>query len=349
MTSISRGQFESIVEAGILAPSADNRHLVEFESLGAAINLWGTSEFARAPFHRRVLCLIGFGAVAENMLLRASRLELAAEIDWFPDPAMPDLIGQVRLSPGSTPIDDIEAQIPRRHTNRRLFRGPPASESERESLQAEVARIPGVSLMWFDKDGLRRRMLRILLTAEAERFRCRPLHEDLFSSVRFDVGWTATADRGLPPAALEIEAPLRRAFMALRNWPLMQALDMFGAHYLIGARAAYVPCRLAPHLCVLGTTLAMDDGCLAIGRALERVWLRATALGLAFQPFAAPALLALDGYVEVRASVRHRLASRFAELAPGLTPLIAFRMGRAGPPSARTKRLPLQHYIRSVP
>lgn len=346
MTSISRGQFESIVEAAILAPSADNRHLLEFESLEGGINLWGTSEFVRAPFHRRVLCLIGFGAVAENMILRASRLELAAEIDWFPDPGRSELIGRIRLRPGSTAADNIEAEIPRRHTNRRLFRGPPISESERGSLQASVAHIPGVSLMWLDERGKRGRMLRILLTAEAERFRCRPLHEDLFASIRFDVGWTATADRGLPPGALEIEAPLRGAFKALRNWPLMRALDVLGAHYLIGARAAYLPCRIAPHLCMLGTTLTLDEGCLAVGQALERMWLTASALGLAFQPFAAPGLLALDGYVEVRAATRDRLASEFAELAPGVTPLIAFRMGRAAPPSTRTKRPPLQHYIR---
>ena len=128
----------------------------------------------------------------------------------------------------------------------------------------------------------------------------------------------------------------------------MRALDMFGAHYLIGARAAYVPCRIAPHLCVLGTTLTLDAGCLAVGRALERVWLKASALGLALQPFAAPGLLALDGYVEVRAAIRHRLASGFAAIAPGVTPLIAFRMGRAGPPSTRTNRFPVQHYVRST-
>ncbi len=346
MTPISLAQFESIVEAGILAPSADNRQLVQFELSETTISLWGTREFAKAPFHRRVLCLIGFGAVAENMLLRASRLALAAEIEWFPDPARLDLLGRIHLRPGSADTEEIEAEISRRHTNRRLFRGPPISERERESLQAEVARIPGVSLLWFDEPGLRRRMLRLLLTAEAERFRCRPLHEDLFSSIRFDVGWDATADQGLPPGALEIEPPLRWAFGALRYWPLMRALSAMGAHYLIGARAAYVPCRFAPHLCALVTALPLEDGCLAVGRALERAWLRASALGLAFQPFAAPALLALDGYRDVRASVRRRLAEGWAELAPGVTPLIVFRIGRAARPGVQTQRLPAGNYIR---
>jgi hypothetical protein len=345
VTNISRAQFESIVEAGILAPSADNRQPLQFELSESTILLWGTRDFANASFHRRVLHLIGFGAIAENMLLRASRLGLAGEIEWFPGRGSEDVVARAHLSPASADSEDIEAEIPRRQTNRRLFRGPPIGDCERERLQADVARIPGVSLIWFDEPVLRRRMLRLLLIAEAERFRCQPLHEDLFSSIRFDVGWVATTDQGLPPAALEIEAPLRWAFHTLRHWPLMRALDTIGAHYLIAARAAYLPCQLAPHLCALVTALPLDDGCLAVGRALERAWLRATGLGLALQPFAAPALLALDGYREVRTSIRNRLAKGWAELAPGFTPLIAFRMGHAAEPSVRAGRPPTRTYI----
>ncbi len=345
MTSIPQTQIESIIAAGILAPSADNRLPVRVELSGAEIRLWETGESARSTFHRRVLLLIGLGAMAENMRLRASRHGLALEIEWFPDAARSALLGRMRLSPASDGAEDIESEIPRRHTNRRLFRGPPMSERERHNLDADAARIPGVSLRWFDQPASRRHVLRLLLIAEAERFRCRPLHADLFSSIRFDLGWTATADRGVPPGALEIETPLRPAFEALRHWPLMRTLNAFGAHYLIGARAAYLPCRFAPHVGALVTTLDLDHGCLAVGRALERVWLRASALGLELQPFAAPALFALNGYHDVRASVRGRLAEGWAELAPGFTPLIAFRLGRAPMPSVRAGRPPTGTYL----
>lgn len=345
-SAVTRAKLESIVEAGILAPSADNRQLVEFEFSENGIGLLGNTEFANAPFHRKVLCLIGFGAVVENMLLRASRLGLTGEVEWFPDPAQRDLIAQVRLRAGSTGAEDIEAAIASRHTNRRFFRGPRMTHAERRTFESDVARVPGVKLLWFDEPGPRRRILRLLRTAESERFRSQPLHEDLFSSIRFDIGWAATADHGLPPGALEIEAPLRRAFAALRSWPLMRALNAIGAHYLIGVRAADAPCRFTPHLCALATTLTLEHGCTAVGRALERAWLRAGALGLAFQPFAAPALLALDGYRDVRGCVRTRLANGWAELAPGVTPLIVFRIGRANAPRVRSKRRPAQHYIR---
>ena len=126
----------------------------------------------------------------------------------------------------------------------------------------------------------------------------------------------------------------------------MRILSGLGAHLLIGARAAYLPCRLAPHLCAIVTTLPLEEGCLAVGRALERAWLKASALGLAFQPYAAPALLALEGYRDVRDSVRTRLSEGWAELAPAATPLIAFRLGRAPGPVVWTRRLPRGRYIR---
>jgi hypothetical protein len=346
MTRVSRPQFESIVEAGIWAPSADNRHPVEFELLESGIALWGTPAFGKAPFHRRVLGLIGFGAVAENMMVRASKFGLAAEIAWFPDIDRPQLVARIDLSSNAGRADDLDAAIPLRHTNRRFFRGPPMREPERRAIEAEAARIPGVRLLWFDGPEQRRRMLRLMLLAESERFRSKALHEELFSSIRFDVGWTATADEGLPPGALGIEPALRWAFRALRRWPLMRVLNGVGAHYLIGARGAYAPCHTAPHLCVLVTTLPLRSGCLAVGRALERAWLRATALGFEFQPFAAPALLALEDYGEVRPSIRHNLRKRWSELVSTGTPLIAFRIGRGASPPVRSGRLPAGEYCR---
>lgn len=349
LAAVSQAQFESIAEAGIWAPSADNRHQIEFELLGSAISLWATAGFTKAPFHRRVLGLIGLGAVSENMLIRASSLGFSGEVAWFPEPTRPDLLGRIDLRPGETVADELDAAIPVRCTNRRpFFHGPPMNESERESLEAEVSRVPGVRLLWFDQPQLRRELLRLLLIAESERFRSQPLHEELFASIRFDAGWNATADEGLPPGALEIEAPMRWLFKALRHWPLMRMLSTFGIHRLIGLRAAYVPARSAPHLCVLGTSLPGDEGYLAVGQALQRTWLRATAMNFAFQPFAAPGLLALHDYREVRQSVRESLNAGWKQLTDNSTCLLVFRIGRAAKASITAKRLSLSRYLRSL-
>lgn len=334
-----RAQSESIVEAGILAPSADNRHMLRFEIGAGAIVVRGDSAFGRAPFHRRVLALVSLGAVVENMTLRAESLGLRVEVVWADDSFSGSRLAELRLTPMEPQASSLEAAIPLRHTNRRaLFRGPALPREQQRQLTEDVGAVAGVRLHWLDAPTLRREAVQLVTLAETERFRSQPLHADLFSSVRFDVGWRATAAEGLPPGALEIEPPMRPLFEALRHWNAMRILNLLGAHRFIGLRGAYLPCRTAPHLCALATTLDLDRGAVAVGRALERVWLCAASLGLAFQPFAGSTLLALEGYREVRDSVGRRLRSGWSRLCPDALPLMVFRIGRARPPKVRTGR-----------
>jgi hypothetical protein len=163
--------------------------------------------------------------------------------------------------------------------------------------------------------------------------------------VRFDIGWKASCEEGLPPGALEVEPPLRRPFQALRSWPLMRLLRLFGFDLLLGLRAGYLPCRLSPHIGVIATDLDLERGALAAGRALERQWLRATKMGLALQPAAAAVVLALgDPDIGISQEVRHQLRTGWRSLVPHWTPVMLFRMGHAEKPSVVSSRKSLEHY-----
>jgi len=82
MSMLSRELAESIIEAGILAPSADNRHLLQFGIGYEEIRIAPSQDIEAAPFHRQVLWRISLGAVVENMTLRAARLGLGADVTW---------------------------------------------------------------------------------------------------------------------------------------------------------------------------------------------------------------------------------------------------------------------------
>ena len=332
-------QSESIIEAGVLAPSADNRHMLRFRISNGAILLRGTPEFERAPFHCRVLALISLGAVVENMALRAASLGIQAEVIGSDGGLTGTRLAELRLRPAVARADPLEAAIKTRHTNRRpVYRGPALLEAQRRQMTEDAEAVSGVRLLWLDSRDARRQALQLATIAETERFRCQPMHADLFANVRFDVGWRSTASDGLPPGALEIEPPMRPLFKALRHWGTMRVLNLVGMHRFIGLRAAYLPCRMAPHLCALATSLDLDRGAVAVGRALERVWLRATAFGMAFQPFAGAALLALEGYGEVKEDIRQRLKSGWVSLCGDMLPLMVFRIGHARPPTVRSVR-----------
>lgn len=339
--------FAALAEAAVLAPSADNGHVFHIEKATGSLRLWATPGFMVAPFHRRVLGLISLGAAAENVMLRAKRLGLCCGPIWFPDPQAPEILAEFRFEEGAQDSNALEAALASRHTNRRLvYHGPPLSTAERGLLDADVNSVPGAMLLWLDAPSLRRDALRLIASAESERFRNRPLHQELFGSIRFDAGWEGGVAEGLAPASLEIELPMRPIFTALRHWPLQRVLNTVGLHHLIALRAAYIPCRITPHLGVLSTSLEVELGAIAIGRALERAWLRATTLGFAFQPFAASTLLALEGYKDVPPTLRHRLADGWRRITGKGRALMVFRLGRAAPASARSGRQALETYVR---
>ena len=338
MSLLNAFERSSIVEAAVLAPSADNRHCFELQLSDERILLFGNRAYASAPFHRKVLALVSFGAVVENVRIRAAFLGYEARVHWMPDAADASLIAELRLAKTECTEHALDAAIPRRHTNRRLaYHGPRLSAPELAGLSKAVASIEGVSLHFMDSPTSRAKLLRLLRIAETERFNTPSLHEELFSAVRFDVGWHRSVEEGLAPCALSVEPGMRWAFRQLGRWPVMNLLRVLGFQHVLGFRAAYLPCRLAPHCAVLTTTLPLDRGALAVGMALQRIWLQAASSGLALQPFAAPALLALPDYVDVPSITRNRLRDAWPALLAD-TPVMVFRMGFATPPRGRSGR-----------
>ena len=329
-----------IARSGVLAPSADNQHVFRIEITDTAIRLWPTSEFAATTaLHRRVLGLISLGAVVENMQLRAGALGLITHVTWFLN-GSGGPIAQLDIQTGpAVQADELAAAIPSRHTNRRMYRGPGLTESETKLLDSAAGSVKGVRLIWLH-GAARRRALGLIWRAESERFLRQELHKEIFSSIRFDLSWRETADRALPPGALEIEPPMRPMFKALRHWQLMRPLTWIGVHHLIGLRAGWLPAWQAPALGVLVTALPVEQGAVAVGASLERLWLRGTLLKLAMQPLAASAVLPLQTAADRGASdaLRLKLNAGWKAIDPGSTPLMVFRIGRAARPTITSSR-----------
>jgi hypothetical protein len=345
--ALSEQQFRAVVQAGVLAPSAENYHPLRFARVDCSLFVLGTTQFVQAAPHRRVLLLMSAGAVVQNMLLAAGDLGFEYVVRWFPDPQRPELVARLDPGPGAPAADvALVGAIRSRHTNRTLrYSGPPLRQEERQWLESDAHASPGVTLFWLDQKDVRRKALKLVRIAETERYRCRPMHDELFSSVRFDLGWKAAAAEGLSPGALGVERPLRPAFALLRHWGVMRLLNVVGVHHIIGIRAGSLPCRLCPHLAVIAADDDLESGAMAAGMAFQRVWLRASALGLALQPLAAAALFTLASYNDVRDSVRRELVDGWAELVPEKRPMMLFRLGHAPRPVVGTTRKHVATYL----
>ena len=335
--------LQKILMAGILAPSADNRHLFRYRLAGDQILLTPSDRYVEANAQTRLLAWISFGTVVENISIQAAAFGIVAQPTWFP---RENIICEIALLSSGTLPDTLVDAIPRRHTNRRLlFKGPPLDNSQREELERQVSAIPGARLIWLDSPDLRSTALHLIRLAETERFRSHALHEELFASLRFDVGHRSTCAEGIPIGAAELDPPARLLFPALRSWSLMRALNLLRAHALIGWRAAWLPAHLAPHIGLIVGTGVIQLAAAQAGRGFQRLWLTATKMDLALQPFAAAALYALPHFCGVSEAVRRELREGWLQVESVGTPMMGFRLGRAAPPSVTSGRPPLDHFL----
>ena len=335
---LSATELSSILEAALAAPSAENCHAFEIQVSAERLRLYGDAAYRAAAWHQQFLIQISCGAVIENIVVRAAALGYSATVVPFPGGSGALLLAELALLPSVPSESAHDAAIATRQTNRTLhFAGPPLDVSTLERFRHLAETVAGVSLTFFDSPDRRASILPLVRMAETERFKVESLHRDLFSGIRFDVGWHESAEVGLPPGALGVEPGARWLFAQLRRWPLMKALSYVGVHHALGVRAGDLPCRLAPHVAVLATSLCPELGALAVGRALERVWLEAETRGLALQPFAGPGLLARLEYADVPAETGRRLRERWKGVVQD-TPVMMFRLGRAPRPRVRAGR-----------
>lgn len=343
--------WRSIVEAALHAPWADNRPALRFEWHAAERVLeWHSTEpeLWRALPHRHWLALLAFGAALENARLRAAAHGHALRHELHP--ATPSSCVARSWLDGAcdASVQDrtLESALEARCTNRRFYR--------RAALAAttldEIASAGGPALHWVDDTAARRTAVRLLRIAEAERFSQWRLHNELFESIRFDLGWQKSAAHGLPPAALEVEAPMRIPFALLRHRGVARGAAALGVPWVLAWRAAGLPCALAPHLAVLSTPRDERRGApqvaLAAGRALQRAWLSAAHRGVSLQPFAACGALLRqvpgDGWVRPRTQQRLRRSVDALWRRLGLDAAhdlqIFLRIGKSAPPTVRTGR-----------
>jgi hypothetical protein len=341
MALLTAAHMRELASAANAAPSADNRHVFRLSVQGESICMLDAPALHEPPAHRRLLGLISVGAAMENLMLRGARLGLALQphVIAAAEPGSPLVRFSVSAMPPSVAPDAMEAVIERRHSNRQVrFRGPPLSAEEREALVAACSSVPGTSVAWLDEPAKRRKALALLRRAEAERFRNRTLHRELFQSIRFDVGWHMSSEHGLPPGALGLPPPERLGFGLLRHWQLQRLGNVFGLHRLIGLRAADLPCRWVPHLLAVTTAGASQEDAICAGRALQRTWLSAAAHGLAGQVYAAAGLYAREQAVDVAPRLRLELRTGWESIFAGRIVWLVLRLGRSPPPPVRAGR-----------
>lgn len=346
---MKQSQLDFILESAILAPSADNRHHIHFEVEQNVIRAYHTRDrFPPKGSYKQMLALLSLGAMSENFTLAASRFYFRTETEFFPDSHNSSLVMQITLYSDQAENDPLWEMIPLRHTCRRLrFHGPRMTMAEKNTLNGAIHPFSDCKLAWMDSSQLRKHTTHLMRLAETERFRNQLLHEELFSAIRFDVGWHHTCTEGLPPGALGIESVSRSSFSLLRHWPIARLANRFGMHHILGFRSSYLPCRLAPHLGIITVKKIDTHTILDAGRAFQRLWLAATQQGRVLQPMPASALYALpNAPIEgIPVALQKKLSKEWQTVLGDSIPALLFRMGKADHLPIITRRPPIVSFL----
>jgi len=184
------------------------------------------------------------------------------------------------------------------------------------------------------------------------------MHREMMEEVR----WTADEVRrtrdGLDVTTLELSGADLTGLRVMSSWAAMDLVGRLG-----GGRALEKPARKAIAgasavglVSIAGRT---REAYFAGGRAMQRVWLKATALGLAFQPMAPLTYLfarlelgdgegLTAGEVAALRELRGRFGAAFPDAAGRGEPML-FRLARAGPPTARALRRAVAEVLAFTP
>jgi len=183
----------------------------------------------------------------------------------------------------------------------------------------------------------------------------KPLHDELFEILRFTRKQVETTRYGLDFVSLEIPSFAVIFARQLQHWSVQKVVSRLGIGHIV-AKQLSLKLHKAGALCLITAIKRDPAGYMEAGRAMEQLWLAATAEGLSIHPYGVlPQYLTkvevepetfLPMYVDIIKSHREPFYSIF----PGAKneyPAIVLRVGRTDKLSARSNiRLRLQQIIR---
>lgn len=349
--------IERILLAGNSAPSGENCQPWHFTVRGddVEIRLLPKRDQSAYSWGQRAAYL-ACGASIENMAVAASAEHYRAAARYFPSETDTWHVATLSLAKDpSVGLDPLAPYISARISNRKPYRKDPLVPAERSALMAAPAASHGDFALIETSEEISR-LGRVGSTNEEVMLTNRSLHQFFFSHV----SWTKEEDEekkvGFYIKTLELPPPAQVMFRIFRHWSVMRFLGAIGFNRIVARQnGATNAAAAAIGALMIKSTDPLDF--VKAGRAIERLWLTATSLGLSLQPLTGVLFLKLkiDAGEDAIFSPRERKlviaayqeASRICR-ADGKHIAFLFRIGCGDAPSAHAVRFPLSETVTVV-
>ena len=345
-------QIEALVAYAVLAPTGGNAQPWRFVYDGAELACLDDRRVAvPAMDPERLSVRAAIGSAVENLDLAAAAMGFRVRVHVDAEPG-----GRVcRLGFERSPPrrHRLLAEVARRATNRRVGDGLPLTVGDREAL-FEAAATRGGQLQLAEDTQSLAELGDILGAADRIRFLSATMLAELKDELRWTPQEAAQHGDGMDLDTLELRRGERAALRLLVHAPAMAELARLGL-----GRALEAPSRKSVCASSAVGLLSLPGRGAATwfegGRALQRVWLEATARDLWLHPMATLGflfdLVAHHGGrglspadVETVRGLRQRFECQF-DVSADASEILVFRLFRAPAPSARSLRRPVDHVL----
>lgn len=341
--------IKKILEIAAHAPSGENAQPWKFKIQDNKIYIFNIPERDKSLYnYKQRGSLVSHGALIENIVIASSAYGYEAEVNLLPDAENPNLIAMVSLSKSALSVDSLYPYIVKRCTNRKPYKTKPLSEEQISELAGAAEK--GSEVLFVND----RKKIEALAGAgsvnERVMFSNKLLHAFFFSHIN----WTEEEDKakglGFYIKTLELPLPAQIGLKVFKYWSLMELFNKAGLSEAIGKGNAKVYATSS----AMGAVVVEGDtpkDFIAAGRAMQRVWLKATKMSLSVQPLTGVLFFMhriSAGHTE-EFNQRHtnlikdayeKIYETFAVTDKVIA--MMFRIGYGGEPTARTHKLPPQ-------
>lgn len=361
---LNRVVIEQLVEAGGLAPSAGNMQPWKFLWHGKRLFLFHDESRSQSfwdPDH--LIAQIALGACVENIVLKAHALDMEVKSKLFPVEQVPRLTAlfEFHVAPDAETephiADELAPMIGLRCTDRKI--GAPQALPEGLFLELEKLTNDGAGCHIQQLSGQKELTILADLAGAVEQIRMTN-PESHATYFKREIRWTrAEAARtrdGLDLTIMELH-PVEIAALKMISDPRAVAFtDRWKGGKSLGLRSA-MQVRTASSVILLSHSSDEPVSRMAVGRTMERIWMKANAEGLSVQPISYPVFLIhalkfdLNGLRAHEQEELIRIRAEFAALwnLNGRHPLFMMRLGPGLRSSARSFRLDNQELLLPSP
>jgi len=345
-----------VLESACAAPSADNNQPWLFQASDSGIEVFYDLPRRLPSDVDGMFDLLSLGAVIENITLQLAAMGIGSTLELEIESSGSDRLRRIgRIAVNSNTAPDAEASLAESIFARRTTRLPYSRQLDAgllDQIQTAAIRDSSAQLAWETDRGRINRLARVVAISDSLRFRYREFHEELHRQLRLSPEESERTRDGLDYRTLGLPPGGRFVLQLLRPWRRMAALNRVGL-----ATAMSLPTiRLVRASGAIGFLSIPDrspESMITGGRAMQRIWLKATELGLSLHPLGSlPIFLAHPSLPDQLKPIGAKIRSQAADLLPDQRGILqmAFRIGHCNAdPGVKSLRRPVEEVLRAKP